>query len=226
MNLDVTSKYNYSNAYMTTLALSGVGQAAAGDGYTYAYDSGDHKAGDEFTGNYNSRYLLRDIGYERDWLTTAELTGKSKNHSHSWRIGANLWWNRQGIQASTGVLAHTVEADPVWLKHQGEQIFGANTGGEYYDTHETKFALYLSDDWQVTKRFWMSAGVRGELYNVGGRNALAYFNATDVTPTYSENLRNVNYNVADGKVTRFCKQWVNRLQQSTCATTFSTDSVL
>lgn len=209
MNLDVTSKYNYSNAYMTTLALSGVGQAAAGDGYTYAYDSGDHKAGDEFTGNYNSRYLLRDIGYERDWLTTAELTGKSKNHSHSWRIGANLWWNRQGIQASTGVLAHTVEADPVWLKHQGEQIFGANTGGEYYDTHETKFALYLSDDWQVTKRFWMSAGVRGELYNVGGRNALAYFNATDVTPTYSENLRNVNYNVADGKVTRFCKQWVN-----------------
>lgn len=209
MNLDVTSKYNYSNSYMTTLSLSGVGQASETDGYTYAYDNGDHKAGDVFTGNYNSRYLLRDIGYERDWLTTAELTGKSKDKAHSWRIGANLWWNRQGLTASTGVLAHTVESNPVWLKHQGEQIYGANTGGEYYDTHETKFALYLSDDWQATKRLWLSAGVRAELYNVGGDNALAYLNATDDTPAYPENLRNVNFSVANGKITRFSKQWVN-----------------
>lgn len=209
MNLDVTTKYNYSNNYTTTLSLSGIGYAAAGDGYTYAYDNGDHMAGDVFTGNYNSRYLLRDIGFERDWLTTAELTGKSKSHAHSWRIGANLWWNRQGIQANTGVLAHTVEADPVWLKHDGEQVYGTNTGGEYYDTHETKFALYLSDDWQVTRRLWLSAGVRAELYNVGGENAMAYLNATDQTPAYPENERNVNYSVNNGKITSFSKRWVN-----------------
>ncbi len=209
MNLDVSSKYNYSNSYMSTLSLSGIDYASAEDGYTYAYDTGDHKAGDVFTGNYNSRYLLRDIGFERDWMTTAELTGKSKDFAHSYRIGANLWWNRQGITASTGVLAHTVEANPVWLYHNGSQVYAANTGGEYYDTHETKFALYLSDDWQVTKRLWLSAGARAELYNVGGSNALAYLNATDTEATYPENERSVGYNVADGTITTFSKRWVN-----------------
>lgn len=209
MTLDVTSKYNYSNSYMSTLSLSGVGTADENSGYTYAYDNGDNEAGDVFTGYYNSRYLLRDIGYERDWLTTAELTGKSKSNAHSWRIGTNLWWNRQGLAASTGVLAHTVESGPVWLKHNGEMTYGANTGGEYYDTHETKFALYASDDWQATERLWLSAGARVEVYNIGGENALAYLNATDQTATYPENERSLGFNVGDGKVTSFSKHWVN-----------------
>ena len=209
MNLDITSKYNYSNSYCAMFNLAGTGIASATDGYTYAYDNGQHKAGDTFTGNYNSRYLLRDIGFERDWLTTAELTGKSSNHAHSWRIGVNAWWNRQGIQASTGVYAHTVEADPVWLKHNGEQEFGANTGGEYYDAHETKFALYLSDDWQVNKRLWLSAGVRAEYNNVAGDNAMAFLNAKDATATFSENNRTVNYCVKNGRITRFSNNWFN-----------------
>lgn len=107
--LDITSKYNYSNATYTNLQLAGTGIADENSGYTYAYNFGNHKADDVFTGNYNSRYLLHDIGYERDWFTTAELTGKSENAIHNWRIGTNLYWNRQGIQASTGVLAHTIE---------------------------------------------------------------------------------------------------------------------
>ena len=209
MNLDVTTKYNYARGNYSTMALAGTGTATEADGYTYAYDYKGHKAGETFTGLYNSRYMLHDIAQERDWLTTAELTGKSKNHAHSWRIGANIWWNQQGIKANTGVYAHTVEADPAWLNHYGKQEFGANTGGEYYDTHETKFALYLSDDWQVTKRLWLSAGVRGEYYSVGGRNAMAYLNATDETPTYPENERTVNYCVKNGRVTNFSKHWVN-----------------
>ncbi|MDO4160255.1 MAG: 2,6-beta-D-fructofuranosidase [Prevotellaceae bacterium] len=209
MNLDITSKYNYANAYYTMLNLAGVGTADENSGYTYASASGTHKAGDTFTGYYNSRYLLHDVGYERDWLTTAELTGKSKNHAHNWRIGANIYWNRQGIQASTGVYAHTVEADPVWLNVNGSQYSAANTGGEYYDTHETKFALYLSDDWQVTNRLWLSAGLRGEYYSVGGQSAMAYLNATDTEATYTNNVRNVGFNVADGTITKFSKNWFN-----------------
>ena len=207
--LDITSKYNYANNYITSMALAGTGVAGEKDGYTYAYDNGSHKAGETFTGNYNSRYMLHDVGFERDWLTTAELTGRSKNRAHSWRLGANAWWNQQGIQASTGVFAHTIESNPVWLNHNGSQEFAANTGGEYYDTHETKFALYASDDWQVTNRLWMSAGVRAEYYSVGGANALAYMNAKDQTPTYPENVRGVNYSVSQGKITHFGKHWWN-----------------
>lgn len=208
-NLDITTKYNYANANYISMHLAGTGIAAAGDGYTYAYDVADHKAGDLFTGNYNSRFSLRDIAFERDWLTTAEWTGKTKNHAHSWRIGANAWWNRQGIQASTGVYAHTVEADPVWLNHNGEQEFAANSGGEYYNAHETKFALYLSDDWQVNNRLWLSAGVRAEYYSVGGESAMAYMNATDETPTYPENVRTLNWSVNKGRITNFSKHWLN-----------------
>ena len=209
MNLDVTTKYNYANSYTNMLNLAGTGVATADDGYTYAYDAKGHKAGEIFTGNYNSRYLLRDIGFERDWLTTAELTGKSKNHAHSWRIGTNIWWNRQGIQASTGVYAHTIEVDPVWLYHNGEQEFGANTGGEYYNSHETKFALYLSDDWHVSKRLWLSAGLRAEYNSVGGKNAYAFANATDETPTYAENQRTLNWSLNKGRITSFSKHWMN-----------------
>ena len=164
---------------------------------------GDHKAGDVFTGSFNSRYLLRDIGYERNWMTTAELSGKSNDGNHNWRLGYNFKWERQGITASTGVYAHTVEANPVWLKHNGSQGYTFNTGGEYYDTHEVKTALYASDDWQVTDRWWLSAGARLEYYTVGGQNAMAYLNATDTEATYPENIRNVDYSVNNGKITNF-----------------------
>lgn len=209
MKLDITSKYNYSNANYTSMALAGVGKAAATSGYTYAYDYNGHRAGEVFTGYYNSRYALIDMGFERDWLTKAELKGRSSNMAHSWRTGADLFWNRQGIRANTGVFAHTVEPDPAWLKHNGSQQFAANTGGEFYDAHETKFALYASDDWQASSRLWLSAGLRAELYSLGGHNAMAYLNATDRTPTYPENVRKVNYSVNKGRMTDFSKSWIN-----------------
>ncbi|MGI6243958.1 MAG: hypothetical protein ACOYJK_10605 [Prevotella sp.] len=58
MNLDVTSKYNYSNAYYTTMALAGVGEAEPSSGYSYAYSHNEHNAGDMYEGYYNSRYML------------------------------------------------------------------------------------------------------------------------------------------------------------------------
>jgi|WetSurMetagenome_2_1015567.scaffolds.fasta_scaffold04861_4 hypothetical protein len=209
MHLNIRSKYRYANAYYDMLSLAGVGTATETSGYTYAYSNGSHNAGDIFTGSFNSRYLLRDIGWERNWMTTAELTGKSDNLRNNWRLGYNFWWERQGISASTGVYAHTVEADPVWLNHNGSQGYAFNTGGEYYDTHEIKTALYASDDWQATDRLWLSAGARLEYYNVGGNDAMAYLNATDQKATYDENIRNVNYSVSNGKITNFNKKWIN-----------------
>lgn len=209
MIFDLRSKYRYANSYYSTLALAGTGTATATSGYTYAYDNGTHSAGDVYTGYINNRYLLRDLGFERDWLTTAELKGSSNNQKHNWRLGFNFWWNRQGITASTGVYAHTVEANPVWLKRNGSQGFALNTGGEYYDSHEIKSALYASDDWQVNQRLFLSAGARLEYYNLGGNNAFAFENATDTKALYSNNIRTIGYNVANGTMTTFKKTWVN-----------------
>ncbi|MCH4147652.1 MAG: 2,6-beta-D-fructofuranosidase [Prevotella sp.] len=207
LSLDIRSKYRYANTFMDMLALAGVGTATASSGMTYAYDNGSHKAGDVFTGSYNSRYLLRDIGWERNWMNTAELAGHNGNHN--WRIGFNFWWERQALSASTGIFAHTVEADPVWLNIGGNQGVAYNTGGEYYNTHETKTALYATDDWQASQRLWISAGIRAEYYAVGGTNALAYMNATDATATNTDNIRTANWSVAHGTLTTFDKKWLN-----------------
>lgn len=205
--LDVRSKYNYANAAYSTLALAGVGEATAESGFTYAYDANGHKAGEVYTGLYNNRFLLRDFGFERDWLTTVEL--KRASEKHNWRVGANFFWNRQGIQANTGIYAHTVESNPAWLAVGGTQGIARNTGGEFYDTHETKTALYLSDDWNVTDRLFLSAGARMEYYSLGGTSALAYLNATDKDATNPENIRIPNFSVKNGKLTDFSKSWVN-----------------
>ncbi len=207
MKLDISSKINFSRSRMVMLALAGTGVATAADGLTYAYDYNGHKAGEVFTGAYNGRFALHDIGFERDWLTTAELTGLAGNHS--WRLGANIWWNRQGIEASTGVYAHTMEKDPVWLNRFGKMEFAANTGAEYYDSHETKFALYASDSWNATQRFKLEYGARLEIYNVGGKDAMAFLNATDKEATYPENIRTMNWSYNKGTKTRFSKHWVN-----------------
>lgn len=72
------------------MSLAGIGQATATSGFTYAAPDKDHKAGDIFTGNYQTRYMMGNNGQERAWYNTAELKGK--NRAHSWRLGANIWW--------------------------------------------------------------------------------------------------------------------------------------
>lgn len=205
--LNVVSKYNYANANYMFLYLSGIGTADANSGYTYRDNYGDHKAGDKFTGYYNSRYFMRDAGRERDWMTTGEWTGH--NHGHSWRLGTNIFWNRQSLAASTGILATTVEKDPAWLDKDGKQTYMPNTGAEYYDMHETKFALYLSDDWQVNRRLWLSAGVRLESFNVGGQCALAYMDAKAKEAEYPNNIRVPGWSLKDATKTRISKHWFN-----------------
>lgn len=207
MQLDIRSKYNYSNAYYTTLALSGVQDVTASDGYTYGYDYNGHTAGEAYEGKIATRYLLRDIGFSRDWLTTAEL--KRKVNNHSWRLGFNFFWDRQGIQANTGVYAHTIEADPAWLYKDGVQGQYLNTGAEYYNSHETKTALYASDDWQITDRFFVGAGVRLEYYELGGKASLAYSDNAGTNLIASNNIRTSNWTLTNGTVNTFSHKWFN-----------------
>lgn len=209
MVLDAFSKANLSDSHYTTLILAGIGEAKASDGFTYAYDHENHKAGDTYTGLYNNRFMLRDFGFEKDWMTTIKLSGTTENRAHSWRLGSDLFLNHQGIKANTGLLSHTVEKNPVWLKHGGVQLYVPNTGGEYYDSHETKVSLYASDDWQATERLWLSAGLRAEYYGIRGENAMAFLAANDKEPTYPENLRRVGYHVDAGKRTTYSYNWFN-----------------
>lgn len=195
LKLVVRSKYKYAKANILMTALAGIDNVEAKDGYTYA-------DGTPFNGHIQQRFNLVDKGFERDWLTNAELTGKKRNHA--WRIGINEFYNRAGIQASSAMMAHEVKKDPEWLLLDGNRSWVYNTGGEFYDGHENKLALYVSDDWQATQRLWLSAGVRLEYYTIGGKAA---FNKEGETG----NNRTLNFNLQkEGtKINRFEDNWLN-----------------
>ena len=201
LELTFNSKYHYANVHYVGMALAGIGMADANSGYTYAAAKGDHKVGDVFTGNYQTRYMQHDNGVERAWYNTAELKGNSINGAHSWRLGTNIWWMLPSVDNSIALYTHTVEKDPVWLNLGGSQTFGYNTGAEYYDMNELKTSVYASDDWQVNKRLWLSAGLRLEYYKLGGRNAMAYSDVAGNNVLYPENVRSLGWNLANATMT-------------------------
>lgn len=157
------SKYKDGNTLMTNRFLSGIDEVTTERGYTYEDQT-------PYAGQIQNRYIMQYVGFERDWLTNAELTGQRGNHA--WRIGMNEWYNRAGVESSTANMAHEVKANPQSLLLDGQRYWGFNNGAEYYDGHENKLALYVSDDWNVTPSLWLSAGLRLEYYNIAGDAAL------------------------------------------------------
>lgn len=174
------SKYKDGDMTMTNRFLSGIDQVTTERGYTYDDNT-------PFVGNVQNRYIMHYIGFERDWLTNAELSGKKGNHA--WRIGLNEFYNRSGIQTSTANMAHEVTADPKSLLLNGARYWGFNNGAEYFNGHENKLALYVSDDWNATSRLWLSAGLRLEYYNMGGDAAFNLDGADNNTRTPDFNLK-------------------------------------
>lgn len=168
-HLNVASKYKYGDVSMAKTSVTGILNNNGG----YYYSDGT-----DFKGKYiQNRWMMYVPGYERSWLTTATLTGKTKDERHSWRIGANIWWNRAEVKQMNTIMAHEVKADPeqLYVKSDGKLVpyMGLNPGtGEYYNGHEVKTALFLSDDWQATKWLWMSIGARLEYLAYGGHGIL------------------------------------------------------
>lgn len=207
LHLLFLSKYHYANVHYNSMSEAGVGQATAADGLTYAYDTGTHKAGEVYTGNYNSRWFTNQPASEYAWYNTVELKGVSKNRRHNWRAGYNLWWILPEERSSTGIYAHTVEKDPYWLYRGGSQGTLFNTGADYYDTHELKTALYASDDWQATDRLFLSAGARLEYYALGGHNAYSTL-ADEKEPSITQNVRSMGWNLNQAQRTKLSESWV------------------
>lgn len=194
-SLTAYSKYKNSDANILLCSLAGIDQVEESDGFTYT-------DGNPFSGSLQQRFLMRDVGFTQDWLTNVELNGKLNNHLL--RIGLNEFYNKAGIQASTAMVAHEVKANPEWLLNNGNKSWNYNTGGEFYDGHENKLAVYVSDDWQVSSRLWMSMGARLEYYNIGGNSAMNREGATNNNRVPGFNLGN-----EATSITPFKEDWIN-----------------
>lgn len=201
-HLNIASKFKTGDVSMAMSTVSGI--VANSSGYYYA-------DGSAFTGEYiQNRWMMYVPGFERDWLTTATLTGKTKNNRHSWRIGANFWWNRAGIRQMNTIMAHEVKNDPAQLYvKDGDRLLpymGLNPGsGEYYNGHEVKTAVFVSDDWTVNDNLWMSAGARLEYLAYGGRAAL------NLPTGETYNSRTIGWSLKSpgATVNRFTGDWLN-----------------
>ena len=221
-HLDINSKFKWGKVSMAMSAVSGISPYDANTAISKYY----YSDGTEFTGDYiQNRYMMYVPGFEHDWLTTAKLSGKTQNGRHSWRIGANIWYNRAGVQQMNAVMAHEVCNNPRSLymigpdgnlvdysyRHLNDDptmpyVMGLNPGsGEYYDGHEFKGALFLGDDWTATKWLWMSIGARLEYLGYGGNAAL------NLPTGATYNSRNLGWSLKHegATINRFHGDWLN-----------------
>lgn len=203
-NLDISSKAKFGDVSMAMSAVSGIVDNVDGK---YYYANGSAFTGDKV----QNRWMMYVPGFERDWLTTAIWKGTSKNLRHNWRLGANFWYNRAGVQQMNSVMAHEVKEDPaeLFVKNSDGSLSDASVynpgSGEYYDGHEHKYALFASDDWTISKRLWMSLGFRFEYNGYSGKAALDTDGKT--------NTRTLNWwigaNGNKGGIDRFTGDWIN-----------------
>lgn len=209
LHLNFYSKFRNVNTNNVGLSLAGITTVAEEAGYRQT-------DGTAFSSPVQNLFLMNYDGFEKSFMNTAELKGTSKNHN--WRIGANVWYEYEGNAMASGIYAHTVEANPSWLLQPGQSVedyarYGAmpnqytiNTGGYYLKSHEMTTALYLSDDWQVTNRLWLSGGFRLEDYSLRAKTAIGdaahasgwYYNDGTSQTFVKKNYLNT-YAVFDGR---------------------------
>lgn len=186
IKLAVHSKFKHGLSLRTSPTVMGVSDVTTSSGYTY-------EDGTPYAGKVQTRRILHFDGFEDSWMTNAELSGKSDNGRHSWRAEVDYWLNHAGTNTSMYLYGHEVKKDPKLLLLHGSEGYSYNSYAEYYNGHEHKLFGLVSDEWSVSRRLWLYAGVRAEYLNVRG------YAANDM---YAGNARHVGFSLANDGVVR------------------------
>lgn len=182
--LAVHSKFKHGHSYRSNSSVMGVSDALAGSGYTY-------ENGEEYIGKVQARRMLHFDAFEHSWMTNAELTGRSSDSRHHWRAEIDYWLNHGGTHSSMYMFAHEARKDPKLLLLNGQQGYSYNSYAEFYNGHENKLFGLVSDEWNVSNRLWLYAGLRLEYLNVHG---------TAINNTSEGNARHTGFSMVDAGV--------------------------
>jgi hypothetical protein len=210
-NLD----YNFQNGNLlqvsSMLKIATVGSATTmmtnlGDNPgNYYYSDGTLYTGPKVQ-NFNMSYSPNK---DNEWLTTATLTGKSKNLQHNWRLGANYWYQKSFSHEMSTSFLQTVEDNPyeLYIKNANGTLTRGlmyNPQAGYYDGHDNTLAVFASDDWNISKRLFMSLGFRLAYQAYGAMTA----NNIDGDKS---NTRRPSWYLNDGthKLTHITGDWIN-----------------
>ena len=160
--LDINSRLRLGKTNLTEAFLSSLSMVDSSDGYTYA-------DGTPYLGNVQTRYMLYYEDHCYEWLTTAQLKGKWKNHQ--WMVGMNAWFVDTTNDIHTINYAYEAKKDPVSLLYNGEMYYVHNTGAQYVDGNQSKLALFGQDQWNFNNRFTLRLGLRFEYSGMRGDGA-------------------------------------------------------
>lgn len=193
VHLDVRSRLKTGISSRGSGMLAGIETVGPDAGFTYA-------DGTPFSGILQKRNIMQFEAFETSWMNNAEI--QFRKGRHSIRAGADYMFNHGGDNESTALMAHQVCANPDVLYRNGSLTFNYNTSADYYDGYEHKAAVYIKDDWRISKSVFLAGFVREEFHNIHGE-------AANNIGDDKSNTRFPGFNLTLGKITHFNENFFN-----------------
>lgn len=123
--------------------------------YTRIVLSSIHKDGEKFVQN-----RLVTVEDQKTFDNEFLLEVRKRFSRHNLRLGLDIIYANQYDAGSTFNFAHTVEANPQRLKHNGAYTWNYNNSGLYLDAQRMSVVVYGMDQWQLGRNLRLSTGLR------------------------------------------------------------------
>ena len=211
----IVGRYDHAHGalvYQTPMSLLPTKDNSA---YSYVYQDAAG-AMQRYNGEYvQTRMSCLNAGDIDEILLTSELSKRWA--TSTLRFGVNEWWYDIDYASKTTMYDQTVPSDgsyPVRVYDTGKRdyyFYDYNkNASEYYVGHENKLAFYFTHDWDITPKFNLYYGARGEFQTLSGRNAAV----TNANGSYVGRFANyyIGATAPDGTLispTRISYHWFN-----------------
>ena len=212
---NIVGHYDHAHGalvYQTPMSLLPTKDNSA---YSYVYQDAAGTM-QRYNGEYvQTRMSCLNAGDIDEILLTSELSKRWA--TSTLRFGVNEWWYNIDYVSKTTMYDQTVPSDgsyPVRVYDASKRdyyFYDYNkNASEYYVGHENKLAFYFTHDWDITPKFNLYYGARGEFQTLSGRNAAV----TNANGSYVGRFANyyIGATAPDGTLispTRISYHWFN-----------------
>ena len=175
----ISSRLRLSHCDLTEPMLGSIEDAGVQSGYAYA-------SGIPYAGKVQTRYMLYHQDDCNEWFTTATLKGRSKRFE--WLAGANFWLNGTVDHIMTTNFAYEAKKDPEALSYKGDLFYVPNTGAQYMEGWQGRYALFGQGQWTLSQNLTLRGGLRLEYSTIRGEGAFNLDGKENNTRTESWSL--------------------------------------
>lgn len=162
------------------------------------------EGGASYSGNIQNRVV--SIASAKSYDITALVEASRKFERHDLNMGAEVYYVDQVEETSSVRISHTVSANPSRIWQDGKSTWGYNMNSQYVDGFRFSATAYAFDDWNVTDRLLLRAGLRlRPLYQsvdgasvideatAGNKKTEGFYLTNGVAKTSNVTLRKLDY---------------------------------